>query len=67
MCLRALNALASYHFKETAAGKVGFGSHAAGYKDPNGKMQEGILSQFTQLLLQFLLFEDYRQVNFTRN
>ncbi|WOG81788.1 hypothetical protein DCAR_0100939 [Daucus carota subsp. sativus] len=59
MCLRALNALASYHFKETAAGKVGFGSHAAGYKDPNGKMQEGILSQFTQLLLQFLLFEDY--------
>lgn len=59
MCLRALKALASYHFKETAAGKVGFGSHASGYKDLNGKMQEGILSQFTQLLLQFLLFEDY--------
>lgn len=59
MCLRALKALASYHFKETASGKVGFGSHASGYKDLNGKMQEGILSQFTQLLLQFLLFEDY--------
>ncbi|KAL8109068.1 hypothetical protein AgCh_025241 [Apium graveolens] len=59
MCLRALKALASYHFKETASGKVGFGPHASGYKDLNGKMQEGILSQFTQLLLQFLLFEDY--------
>lgn len=59
MCLRALKALASYHFKETASGKVGFGSHASGYKDLNGKTQEGILSQFTQLLLQFLLFEDY--------
>lgn len=59
MCLRSLKALASYHLKETGAGKVGLGSHASDYNDPNGNLQEGILSQFLRLLLQFLLFEDY--------
>ncbi|XP_057961919.1 uncharacterized protein LOC131153553 isoform X2 [Malania oleifera] len=59
MCLRTLNALASYHFKEVASSKVGLGSHASGFKDTNGKLQEGILSRFLQSLLQLLLFEDY--------
>ncbi|XP_052199976.1 uncharacterized protein LOC127806606 isoform X3 [Diospyros lotus] len=59
MCLRALKALASYHYKETHAGKVGLGSQATVYKDTNGRLQEGILSRFLRLLLQFLLFEDY--------
>lgn len=60
MCLRALRALASYHYKETGAGKVGLGAHASGVKDSNGNPQEGILSQFLRSLLQLLLFEDYR-------
>ena len=60
MCLRALKALASYHYKETGSGKVGLGSQATGYKDPDGRLQEGILSRFLRLLLQFLLFVDYR-------
>lgn len=60
MCLRALRALASYHHKETSAGKVGLGSHAAGLKDPGGNFQEGILSRFLRSVLQLLLFGDYR-------
>ncbi|XP_050143396.1 uncharacterized protein LOC126619158 [Malus sylvestris] len=59
MCLRALRALASYHYKETSAGKVGLGSHAAGLKDSGGNFQEGILSRFLRSVLQLLLFEDY--------
>ncbi|KAF8392178.1 hypothetical protein HHK36_022520 [Tetracentron sinense] len=59
MCLRALNALASYHYKERGAGKEGLGSHAAGLKDLNGNLQEGVLSRFLKSLLQLLLFEDY--------
>lgn len=59
-CLRALRALASYHYNETRAGKMGLGSHAAGLKDQGGNLQEGILSRFLHSLLQFLLFEDYR-------
>lgn len=58
-CLRALRALASYHYNETRAGKMGLGSHAAGLKDQGGNLQEGILSRFLRSLLQFLLFEDY--------
>ncbi|KAI8556163.1 hypothetical protein RHMOL_Rhmol05G0230600 [Rhododendron molle] len=58
MCLRALKALASYHYKETGAGKVGLGSQATIYKDADGKLQDGILSRFLRLLLQLLLFED---------
>lgn len=60
MCLRALKALASYHKKETDAGKVGLGSNATCYKDADGKLHEGILSRFLRSLLQFLLFDDYR-------
>ncbi|GMP21962.1 hypothetical protein CsSME_00000164 [Camellia sinensis var. sinensis] len=59
MCLRSLKALASYHYKEIGAGKVGLGSQATCYKDPDGRLQDGILSRFLRLLLQFLLFEDY--------
>lgn len=59
MCLSALKALASYHHKETGAGKTGLGSHASGVEDSSGNMQEGILSRFLQLLMQLLLFEDY--------
>ncbi|KAH9602259.1 hypothetical protein KSS87_015420 [Heliosperma pusillum] len=58
-CLRALKALASHHHKETISGKVGLGSHANGFRDSDGKFQEGILSRFLPSLLQLLLFEDY--------
>ncbi|KAI5659953.1 hypothetical protein M9H77_28746 [Catharanthus roseus] len=58
-CLSALRALASYHYKEIGAGKAGLGSYAAGYKDADGNIQEGILCQFLRSLLQMLLFEDY--------
>ncbi|KAL3838119.1 hypothetical protein ACJIZ3_022710 [Penstemon smallii] len=58
-CLRALKALASHHYKERGVGKVGLGSHASSYKDPDGKFHEGILSRFLRSLLQLLLFEDY--------
>lgn len=58
-CLNALNALASHHYKETGAGKVGLGSYAAGFRDAVGNIHEGIFSQFLRTLLQLLLFEDY--------
>lgn len=58
-CLRAMKALASYHYKETISGKVGLGSHAGGFKDSEGKLQEGVLSRFLSSLLHLLLFEDY--------
>ncbi|XP_042518028.1 exportin-4 isoform X7 [Macadamia integrifolia] len=58
MCLRALNALASYHYKETGAGKEGLGSHVAGMMALGGKLQEGILSRFLRVLLELLLFEE---------
>lgn len=61
-CLSALRALASYHYKEIGAGKAGLGSYAAGYKDADGNIQEGILCQFLRSLLQMLLFEDYRWI-----
>lgn len=59
MCLKVLKVLASYHYKETSIGKIGLGSHASGFKDSDGKFQEGILSRFLRSLLQLLLFEDY--------
>ncbi|XP_043688810.1 exportin-4 isoform X3 [Telopea speciosissima] len=59
MCLRSLNALASYHYKERGAGKEGLGSHVAGMMDQDGKLQEGVLCRFLRALLQLLLFEDY--------
>ncbi|CAN8260467.1 unnamed protein product [Cochlearia groenlandica] len=59
MCLRALKALATYHYKEKNAGNSGLGSHATGHTDPNGVVHEGIFSRFLRTLLHFLLFEDY--------
>ncbi|XP_054800845.1 uncharacterized protein LOC129304991 isoform X2 [Prosopis cineraria] len=58
-CLRALQGLASYHYKETIAGRIGLGAHGTGLKDSNGNLQEGLLSLFLRSLLQLLLFEDY--------
>lgn len=55
MCLGALRALASYHYREMCAGKTGLGSHAAA----QGNLPEGIFSRFLRSLLQLLLFEDY--------
>ncbi|KAL2230280.1 UNVERIFIED_CONTAM: hypothetical protein Sindi_1622400, partial [Sesamum indicum] len=59
LCLRALRALASHHYKDRGDGKVGLGSHATSYKDADGKFHEGILGQFLRSLLRLLLFEDY--------
>ncbi|XP_010024949.2 exportin-4 isoform X2 [Eucalyptus grandis] len=59
MCLRALRALASYHYKETVSGKMGLGSHASSLRNPKGELQEGIFSRFLRTTLQLLLFEDY--------
>jgi len=59
-CLRALQALASYHYKETGNGNIGLGAHAMGLKDSSGEVQEGLLSRFLRSLLQLLFFDDYR-------
>jgi hypothetical protein len=59
-CLRALQALACYHYKETSNGNIGLGAHAMGLKDSSGEVQEGLLSRFLRSLLQLLFFEDYR-------
>ena len=59
-CLRALQALASYHYKETGSGNIGLGAHTVGHKDSSGTVQEGLLNRFLRSLLQLLLFEDYR-------
>ncbi|KAL8533351.1 hypothetical protein ACS0TY_009659 [Phlomoides rotata] len=59
LCLRAVKALASYHYKDKSAGKIGLGSHATSYSDPNGNFHEGILGRFLRSLLQLLLFEEY--------
>ncbi|KAL0349232.1 UNVERIFIED_CONTAM: Exportin-4 [Sesamum angustifolium] len=48
-----------HHYKDRGDGKVGLGSHATSYKDPDGKFHEGILGRFLRSLLQLLLFEDY--------
>ncbi|KAG5056216.1 hypothetical protein AAZX31_03G230100 [Glycine max] len=58
-CLRALQALASYHYKETGSGNIGLGAHTVGHKDSSGNVQEGLLNRFLRSLLQLLLFEDY--------
>ncbi|GAB2277627.1 hypothetical protein Dimus_012335 [Dionaea muscipula] len=58
-CLRSLKALASFHYKDTAAGGDGLGTRAAGFMDPDGKVFVGIFKRFLPSLLQLLLFEDY--------
>ncbi|KAJ0967573.1 hypothetical protein J5N97_024490 [Dioscorea zingiberensis] len=60
MCLRAVDALASYHFKEKIAGKEGLGARAIDSHGTNGELQESILKHFLRMLLQLLLFEDFR-------
>ncbi|KAF6994607.1 hypothetical protein CFC21_011268 [Triticum aestivum] len=59
-CLTAVNALASYHFKERLGGRGGLGSQVMESEGSNGKLQESISSHFLRLLLQLLLFEDFR-------
>ncbi|VAH04299.1 unnamed protein product [Triticum turgidum subsp. durum] len=59
-CLTAVNALASYHFKERFGGRGGLGSQVMESEGSNGKLQESISSHFLRLLLQLLLFEDFR-------
>ncbi|XP_051186487.1 uncharacterized protein [Lolium perenne] len=59
-CLAAVNALASYHFKERIGGRGGLSSQLMESEGSNGKLQESISSHFLRLLLQLLLFEDFR-------
>ncbi|KAL6641078.1 hypothetical protein ACP70R_019259 [Stipagrostis hirtigluma subsp. patula] len=59
-CLGAVNALASYHFKERLEGRSGLNSQIMESEGSNGKLQESISSHFLRLLLQLLLFEDFR-------
>uniref|UniRef100_A0A0D9XKK9 Exportin-1 C-terminal domain-containing protein n=1 Tax=Leersia perrieri TaxID=77586 RepID=A0A0D9XKK9_9ORYZ len=59
-CLTAINALASYHFKERVGGRCGLSSQLMESEGSNGKLQESISSHFLRLLLQLLLFEDFR-------
>ncbi|XP_051116281.1 uncharacterized protein LOC127241331 isoform X2 [Andrographis paniculata] len=59
LCLQAIKALASFHYKEVSAGKVGLGSNTTSCKDTDGRIHEGILSQFLRKLLQLLLFDEY--------
>lgn len=62
MCLRAVNALASYHYKERLAGKGGLGTHVIDSQGSHGKLQESIVSHFLRMILQLLLFDDFRSV-----
>nr|CAD1836168.1 unnamed protein product [Ananas comosus var. bracteatus] len=59
-CLSAVNALASYHFKQRSAGKEGLSAQTVESQGSNGKLQESIASHFLRLLMQLLLFEDFR-------
>ncbi|KAJ8499807.1 hypothetical protein OPV22_010359 [Ensete ventricosum] len=59
-CLRAVNALASYHYKEKIAGKQGLGAKAMSSEESNGEFQQSILSYFLRLLIQLLLYQDFR-------
>ncbi|KAG2537518.1 exportin-4-like isoform X1 [Panicum virgatum] len=59
-CLTAVNALASYHFKERLKGRGGLNSQLMESEGSGGKVQESISSHFLRILLQILLFEDFR-------
>ncbi|THU73129.1 hypothetical protein C4D60_Mb04t19540 [Musa balbisiana] len=59
-CLRAVNALASYHYKEKIAGKEGLGAKAMSSEESNSEFQQSILSYFLRLLIQLLLYQDFR-------
>ncbi|KAG0452907.1 hypothetical protein HPP92_025571 [Vanilla planifolia] len=60
MCLRAINALASYHFREQAVGRGGLPTHMVDSSCPDGRIQENICSHFLRLLVQLVLYEDFR-------
>ncbi|XP_020582080.1 uncharacterized protein LOC110025771 [Phalaenopsis equestris] len=57
MCLRAINALASYIYREKAAGREGLAERIV---DLNDRLQENISSHFLRSLLQLILYEDFR-------
>ncbi|KAJ3682348.1 hypothetical protein LUZ60_014921 [Juncus effusus] len=59
-CLAAINALASFHFKERSSAKEGLSPQILEIEGPNGKLQETVSSHFLRLLLQILIFEDFR-------
>lgn len=59
LCLRAVEALATYHYKERIAGREGLSAHTSN-SQINGNLHENITSHFLRLLLQSLLFEDLR-------
>lgn len=64
MCLRAINALASFLYRDKTAGREGLVARTVDSKGSNGELQENISSHFLRLLLQLILFEDFRLVNF---
>jgi hypothetical protein len=59
-CLAGVNALASYHFREKLRGRGGLDSQLMKSEGSHGKVQESISSHFLRLILQLLLFEDFR-------
>ncbi|GJN20859.1 hypothetical protein PR202_gb08288 [Eleusine coracana subsp. coracana] len=59
-CLAGANALASYHFREKLGGRGGLDSQLMESEGSHGKVQERISSHFLRLILQLLLFEDFR-------
>ncbi|KAK8956358.1 hypothetical protein KSP40_PGU008631 [Platanthera guangdongensis] len=62
MCLRAINALASYHYREKIAGREGLAAHIVDSQGSNGRLQENILRHFLRFLLQLILHDDFRLV-----
>ncbi|CAA6673264.1 unnamed protein product [Spirodela intermedia] len=59
MCLRAVAALSSHHYRERSRGQEGLGAYAVSSYGPEGTLQEGFLSHFLRLLLHLILFEDF--------
>ncbi|XP_020678770.1 exportin-4 [Dendrobium catenatum] len=60
MCLRAINALASFLYRDKTVGREGLVARTVDSKGSNGELQENISSHFLRLLLQLVLFEDFR-------
>ncbi|KAF3328040.1 Exportin-4 [Carex littledalei] len=59
-CLAAISSLASYHFKERSSGKEGLNLQLLESQGSNGLLQASVTDHFLRLLLQTLLFEDFR-------
>lgn len=62
MCLRAINALASYLYREKTAGSEGLASLMVYSNGSNGRLQGNISSHFLRSLLQLFFCEDFRFV-----